>query len=65
MKRIKKVAGIATIAAILGMYGYFLGCQVGCSTIEGIGTDLTDAARWTAERLDRGFNRPEQVKGSQ
>lgn len=40
------------------LWGILAGMQFGCSTVAGIGADLQDAATWTAERIDRGFNRP-------
>lgn len=43
---------VATVATV-GMIG-------GCSTVEGLGRDTSDLARWTGERIDNGFKRPQQ-----
>ncbi|REK40906.1 MAG: hypothetical protein DWQ20_00830 [Actinobacteria bacterium] len=59
-RRCQTAIGAAAFAIALVAYGFLVGSQVGCSTIAGVGRDLQDAAEWTAERLDHGFNRPKK-----
>lgn len=43
-----------------GMAFFLLASMVGCSTVAGFGRDVQDAANWTSDRIDNGFNRPKR-----
>jgi len=53
MRELKKALAVGFLAVLLGGWVLTL-CS--CNTISGLGTDVSDAAKWTMDKVDYGFS---------
>ena len=54
IKTLKKAIITGFVAVLLA--GWVITVAAGCNTISGIGTDVSDAATWTMDKIDYGFS---------